>query len=230
MIGEKKVLALIPARGGSKGIKDKNIFDIEGMPLIAYTIISALKSKYVDKVIVSTDSEKIGQIALKYGAEVPFYRPKELANDTAKTIDAVIHAIQEVEKNEVFDVLVLLQPTSPLRDEKDIDGALEKFVLYKEKSLVSVSKVRDNPLLIRRLYKEELMEKLLPDNSTVRRQEMPEFYRINGSIYINLISEITTDTSFNDNLVPYIISERNGVDIDELVDVEIVKYYLNNQE
>jgi len=227
MIGDKKVLALIPARGGSKGIKDKNIIDLKGKPLISYTIEAARASKYIDTVVVTTDSMKIKKTAEEFGAEVPFMRPKEYAMDKSATLEAVINAIEQLEKlGNIYDVLVLLQPTSPLRTNEDIDGALEKFEKYDEKSLVGVSKVEDNPVLIRRVLDETTMEKIVEKKSTVRRQDMEEYYRVNGSIYINRIGEIDVNTSFNDNVIPFIMDEKHSVDIDVMKDLMLAEYYL----
>lgn len=231
MIGGKKVLALIPARGGSKGIKDKNIIDVEGKPLIAYTIDTALSSQYVDSVVVTTDSEKIKSVSEKWGARVPFLRPAEYAADHSTTLDAVLHALKELKAGgEKFDILVLLQPTSPLRTTEDLDGALEKFMEKGYSALAGISPVTDSPVLIRRLTDEGRMEKLLQISSTVRRQDMPAYYRINGSIYINMIEEIDENTSFNDNPVPYVMDEKHAVDVDDLKDLEVVKYYLRKRK
>jgi CMP-N-acetylneuraminic acid synthetase len=232
MINGRKVLAVIPARGGSKGIKNKNIIDLGGgKPLIAYTIEAARNTSYVDNVVVSTDSEQIAQVAREYGASVPFLRPAELAKDTSKTIDAVMHVIEEMKKRgQKYDILLLLQCTSPLRTADDIKGALEKFERNHEISLVAVSKVTDHPILIRKIIDDVSMERLLPINSTVRRQDMPEYYRVNGSIYINRVDELTLDTSLADNLQPYVIAENHAVDIDSFPDLELVKYYLKQQK
>ena len=230
MINNKKVLALIPARGGSKGIKDKNIYPLCGKPLIAYSIDSAKRSKYIDEIVVSTDSIKIAEVAKNYGAYVPFLRPVELASDTAKSIDAIVHAIKWLEdRNEKFDIFVLLQPTSPLRTVEDLDGALEKFVDNGEKSLVAVSLVSDNPILIRTINADGTMEKLLDLQSTVRRQDMKNYYRVNGSIYINKVSEINADTSLNDNEIPYIVKPENAIDIDEKKDLVLAEWYLGQK-
>ena len=136
------MLALIPARGGSKGIKGKNIIDINGKPLIAYTIEAGKQSKYIDDVVVTTDSEKIAEVSKKYGAEIPFMRPAEYAQDKSKTIVAVLHAIKELKRQDkVYDTLVLLQPTQPLRTSEDIDKAIELYFEKSCMSLVSVSEV-----------------------------------------------------------------------------------------
>lgn len=228
MIKKLKVLALIPARGGSKGIKNKNITEIGGKPLIAYTIEAAKNSKYVDEVVVTTDSVEIARISKLFGASVPFLRPENLASDTSKTIDAVIHAKEMLKKQgKEYDILVLLQATSPLRTYEDLDGALERFCYRDMKSLAAVSKVADNPMLIRTIEDDGKLKKLLNVNSTCRRQDMPTYYKVNGSIYINKMDEISESTSFNDNEISYIIESTHAIDIDSYIDLEIAKYLLN---
>ncbi len=229
MYKNQKILALIPARGGSKGIKNKNIIDLCGKPLISYTIEAALNSKYIDNVIVSTDSSDIANIAVQYGAEVPFLRPQALATDTSKTIDAVLHAITYLKnKNRDYDVLVLLQPTEPLRDCTDIDNALTIFFKNNYNSLVSVSPVTDSPILIRTINNNNELKHLINCNSTIRRQDMKSYYVINGCIYINYISSLSPDTSFNDNSFGFVMDESHSIDIDEYKDLFIAEYYLKN--
>ncbi|CEN21730.1 cytidylyltransferase domain-containing protein [Paraclostridium sordellii] len=227
---KSKVLAIIPARAGSKGIKDKNIIDLNGKPLIAHSIEAGLKSKYINKVVVSTDGEKIAKIAKDYGAEVPFLRPKHLATDTAKTIDCVIHCIEELKKNgEEYDYVVLLQPTQPLRQPWHIDEAFELIIKRNEDSLVSISKVKDHPVLMRTIDKNGYAINLLEGSSTKRRQEFPDFYKVNGAIYINKINEnLNYDTSFNDNKLVYMMDEQYGIDIDDMLDMEIAKLLIKN--
>jgi CMP-N-acetylneuraminic acid synthetase len=227
---DKKILALIPARGGSKGIKDKNIYPINGKPLVAYAIEAARGSRYLDYIMVSTDSEKIVAVAKEYGASVPFMRDALLASDTSKTIDAVVDVINRlVDMGEEYDVLVLLQPTSPLRTTKDIDGAIEMFFDNGEKSLLSVSEVNDNPVLIRRL-ENNMAVPILDRPSTVRRQDFEKFYRVNGAIYINLVNEIDSNTSFNDNTVGFVMEKSHSVDIDTPEDVLSVEQILQRKE
>lgn len=229
MINGKRILALIPARGGSKGIKNKNIIDLCGKPLISYTIEAAKESRYIDSVIVSTDSEKIAEVAISCGADVPFLRPAAFALDTSTTIETVCHAIQTfAEGGDRYDVLVLLQPTSPLRTQEDIDGALEKFE-REGLSIASVSKAKDSPILLRKLTSKSQMVSLLGLQSTVRRQDMPPVYRVNGSIYINAISSLNENTSFNDNVCPYVMEESHSVDIDDYLDIEIAKYFMERR-
>lgn len=227
MIQKKRVLAMIPARGGSKGIKNKNIIEVKGKPLIAYTIEAAKKSKYIDTVMVSTDSEAIKDVALQWGAAVPFMRPEELASDAAKTIDAVMHTVNFYREHaDIYDYFVLLQPTSPLRSAEDIDGAIEKFLNCGERDLASISEVTDSPVLIRKIVDSTIMEKLLDVTSTVRRQEMPKYYRINGGIYITKIDKLSSEMSFNDSSVYYLMKKQHAIDIDEYVDLAVLEYYL----
>lgn len=227
MFNNQKILALIPARGGSKGIKDKNIVFLAGKPLIAYSIEAAKYSKYIDDIIVTTDSEKIAEISKQYGASIPFMRPIELATDTSKTIDAVLHTIQTLKTmGKEYDVLILLQPTQPLRTNKDIDESIEVYYKNKEDGLVSVSPVDDSPLLIRSINKDGTLVNLLSQNSTCRRQDMPKYYKVNGCIYINKIEELNENTSFNDNRIPFIMTKEHSVDIDEKSDLWIAEYYL----
>ena len=231
MINNLRILAIVPARGGSKGIKDKNIKEIEGRPLIEYTIEAAKRCEYIDEIVVSTDSEKIAKAAKKAGAKVPFLRPDELASDTARTIDVVLFTIEQLKLiGQEYDIVVLLQPTSPLRDEDDICGAIEKYVSCNMKSLVSVSEVSESPILMRQIVDETHMEKLLNINSTIRRQDMAKYYMVNGSIYINKIEELNSDTSLNDNVIPYVMDRSHSVDIDDYVDIEVMKYYVNNRK
>lgn len=229
MFGKQKILALIPARGGSKGIKDKNIILLAGKSLIAYSIEAAKNSKYIDSIVATTDSEKIAEVAKKYGARVPFLRPPELAGDTSKTIDAVLHAIKTLKSmGENYDTLVLLQPTQPLRTTDDIDRAIELYYENGENGLVSISPVNDSPLLIRSIGADGKLVNLLSQNSTCRRQDMPNYYKVNGCIYINKIDEINENTSFNDNKVPFIMDKEHSIDIDELSDLWMAECYLKN--
>ena len=239
MINEKSVLAIIPARGGSKGIKGKNIFSIEGKPLIAYTIEAACASEYIDTVIVSTDNlpachlPRWAYASRDYSfpdvllrTQLPFLRPAELASDYAKTIDAVLHAVYTLkEMGKEYDYLVLLQPTQPLRSAEDIDHAI---ILCDKKMRGVVSIVKDHPVLMRYMNAQGEMCKLLELNSTVRRQDMPDYYRVNGCVYVNPMSEVTGELSFNDNPIPYIMPVERSVDIDGYEDIALVEYYLRN--
>ena len=215
----KRILALIPARGGSKGIKDKNIKPLKGHPLIAYTISAALKSSFIDSVVVTTDSEQIAEVARKYGARAPFLRPAELASDTSKSIEALCHAVDWLkEAGELYDVVIWLQPTSPLRRTSEIDGAVETFFAHGCLGLASVCPVNENPILTRSLDRSGVLHPLLPMNSTVRRQDMPAFFHVDGAIYINRSDDLTLETSLNDNPIGWLMPAKRSVDIDRIDD------------
>lgn len=231
MYKNKKILAIIPARGGSKGIPSKNIIDIYGKPLIQYSIECAKVSKYIDRTIISTDDLKIKEVAEKCGGEVPFLRPSELAQDTSKTIDCLIHAINwlKVEKEE-YDYLVLLQNTVPLRKGWQVDEAIEKLLESNERSLVSVTKVEENPVLMRTLNGDGTLKNMLDINSTIRRQDFPKFYKVDGAIYIQKIdNEFNLNTSLNDGKLAYIMEEKYSVDIDTYLDIKKIEYYLDKE-
>lgn len=219
MYQDKRVLALIPARGGSKGVPGKNVKPLKGHPLIAYTIAAARASAYIDAVVVTTDSEEIAEAARRYGARVPFLRPAELASDTSRSIDALVHAVQELGRmGEAYDAVIWLQPTSPLRRADEIDGAIETFFSHGCMGLASVCPVVENPVLTRRLDQFGVLHPLLPVSSTVRRQDMPAFYHVDGAIYINLAQDLTLETSLNDNPIGYAMPSKRSVDIDRIED------------
>lgn len=229
MYKNKRILALIPARSGSKGLPGKNIKKLLGKPLIAWTIEQALKSRYIDKVVVSTDSKEIATIAKKYGAEVPFLRPKRLATDKAKSIDAVFHAVDFLEKKgHYFDLIMFLQPTSPLRITEDIDMAIQSFFLKKAKVVISVCPMEHSPLWAGVLPKNLSMKKFI--NSKVlnmRRQKLPQFYRINGAIYFSSLSYLRKNKGFfGVDSFAYIMPRERSIDIDEKIDFAFAEFLL----
>lgn len=172
-----------------------------GRSMIDYTIRAGLESRYVDDVVVPTDDEGIAEVARSCGASVPFMRPVELTSDTSKTVDAVVHVRDELLMvGRHYDVLVLLQATSPLRTAEDIDAALELFAQKDRTLLVAVTPVTEHPVLMCTIDSDGMRHALLEGvNGTVRRQDMPPVYRTNDAIYINNADEITLDASFNDN-------------------------------
>ena len=226
MYKDKKVLAIIPARGGSKGIPYKNIVPLFGKPLIAYTIEAGKQSKYIDTVLVSTDDRKIQEVSEDYGARVPFLREAVIATDTAKTISVVVDAVNRLAvTGERYDLVVLLQPTSPLRTAEEIDIALEVFFQNDMQGLVSVNIAAVSPFLLRTIHNQRL-QRIIDENSTIRRQDMPTYYEVNGAIYINKASEIQESLSFNDNPIPYIMSHEHSIDIDTWDDLDDAEKYL----
>ncbi|WP_165044969.1 cytidylyltransferase domain-containing protein [Adlercreutzia sp. ZJ138] len=229
MLNGRKVLALIPARAGSKGIPGKNLADLAGKPLVGYAIEAALESEYIDDVVVSTDGDDIAKVSRDFGAEVPFMRPVILATDTSSTLSVVLHAIEALRSDgREYDDLVLLQPTQPLRTAKDIDGALMMYYDNGCQPLASVSPVDDHPLLVRSIDNNGTLQQLLDAKSTCRRQDMPAYFRINGCIYVNEVRSIDSETSFNDNSIPYIMDRSHSIDIDEPWDLNLARYLIQN--
>lgn len=224
MYKNKKILAIIPARAGSKGIPKKNIIKVKGKPLISYTLEEALKSKYIDRLIVSTDSLEIMEVANKHGINTPYLRPKHLADDTSKTIDSIIYTLKkESELGNHYDYVVLLQPTQPLRKVFHIDDSIMKIIEKNSFSLVSVTLSKETPILLREITADEVLTPLLNESSTVRRQEFKKYYKVNGIIYINSVDKINLSTSLNDNITPFIIDEEFDLDIDDIEDLNKFK-------
>lgn len=232
MYKNKSILGLIPARGGSKGIPRKNIVNVNGKPLIQYTIEAAKESKYLDRIVVSTEDAEIADIAVKCGAEVPFLRPKELARDETKTIDVLLDAVKKLNNlGYKYDYLVLLQPTQPLRKSFHIDEAIEKIIDTNAESLVSVSEVRDHPILMKTIDENSEAKSLLGYRSDVRRQDFRKVYKVNGAIYINILNtNFNKDTSLNDNKLAYIMDKKYDLDIDEPEDLDLLKLRIGDME
>jgi CMP-N-acetylneuraminic acid synthetase len=230
MIHNKKVLAIVPARGGSKGIPKKNIVKVAGKPLIQYTIEEAKKSKYIDEIHVSTDDLEIAHVVENYGTKIMRLRPKNLALDDSRTIDVILDVVNYYKTlKKSFDIVVLLQPTQPLRKAFHIDEALELFINNNEISVVSVSLVEEHPILVRKINNQGLLEPLLNKNSTVRRQDFEPYYIVNGAIYINKVCELTDNLSLNDNLCPYIMDRKFHIDIDSYNDLRMFELLLKEQ-
>ena len=217
MYTNKTFLAIIPARGGSKRLPRKNVLDLCSKPLIAYTIEAALKSKYIDKVIVSSDDDEILNISLNFGAET-IKRPVELASDTATTFDAIKHTIDNFEK---YDYIVLLQPTSPLRNEKHIDEAIELLEEKQADGIVSVCEMDHSPLWSNTLPEDGNMRGFLREEILNKRsQDLEKYYRLNGAVYICKTDKLLENKSFflKDNIFAYIMDRKSSIDIDEEID------------
>lgn len=221
-----KILAIIPARSGSKGLKNKNIKIINGKPMINYTIEAALESGIFSNVVVSTDSQKYAKIAQKAGAEVPFIRPEKLATDKSTTTEVIMHAISEMEKrnDERYDYFMLLQPTSPLRTSGNIKQA---YSLLKEKNanaVVSVCETDHNPLWSNTIDESLSLVDFLDTNENKRRQELPTYYRINGAIYLSKVNYYKkfNDFYYNDSYA-YIMNKRESIDVDDIIDFKLAQ-------
>lgn len=208
------VLAIIPARAGSKGLPNKNILDLGGKPLIAWTIEAALKSD-VDDVIVSTEDNKIAEIALQYGARVPFIRPVELATDNATRNSVVKHAL---DNNPADGIVMLLQPTSPFRNSSHINEALDLFISSGAPSCVSVCKMNKAPFWTYKLKDDLSLIPLFGPTTFERRQLMPDCYELNGAIYICrtqfFLSSNDPDPFLVEGAIGYTMLESNSIDID----------------
>ena len=185
MINDRRILAIIPARSGSKGLPDKNIRVLNGKPLFAHSILQAQETGIIDEIFLSTDSQAYADIAKKYGANVPFLRSAELATDSASTWDCVREALAQYHAlGLTYDIFVLLQPTSPLRTAEDIMSALNQMVLIQADSVVSVCESDHSPLWCNTLPEDKSLKSFIrPEILEKTRQELPAFYRINGAIY-----------------------------------------------
>lgn len=230
----KTFLAIIPARKGSKRLANKNKKDLNGQPLISYTINAALKSNYITETIVSTDCEDLKNIALEFGAKVPFLRPSKLAEDESKSIDVVTHAVEFYKKNlnKEFDYVVLLQPTSPLRNTHDLDSAIEYLFKKNANAVISVCEMEHNPIWSNTLDKQKNMKNFLNEEFINKRtQDLEKYYRINGAIYICKTNVLIKQNRFfiDDNIYAYEMSQENSVDIDTNLDFLIAKTILKEK-
>ncbi len=231
MINGKSVLAIIPARGGSKRLPRKNILSLGGKPLIGWTIEAAKQCNGIDRVIVSTEDKEIAKIAEQFGAEVPFLRPVELAGDTITTLDVVLHLLSELEKNnKYYDYVVLLQPTSPLRIATHIEQAFSNMIYRKGKAIVSVCLVEHPPLWCNTLPDNGSMKSFLhKDTHNVRSQDLPDYYRINGAIYICETKLLRSEKTFlpSHDCYAFIMPQEVSIDIDNRIDFNLAKLLLN---
>jgi len=226
---EKTFLAIIPARGGSKRLPRKNILDLNGKPLIAWSIEAGLKSKYIDKVVVSSDDNEILEVSQKFGADV-IVRPPELASDTATTFDAIEHTIKSLKK---YSYVVLLQATSPLRDSKHIDEAIELLEKKDADAVVSVCEMEHSPLWSNSLDKTLTMKGFLRyEVLNKRSQDLEKYYRLNGAIYICKMERLLEEKGFflEDNIFAYVMDRESSVDIDEAIDFKLAQSIIKDKE
>lgn len=222
-------IAIIPARSGSKGVKDKNIRLLDGKPLIYYTIKAAIQSNLFDCIHVSTDSELYADIAKKYGADVPFLRESEFADDFSIIWDVLINVINNYKKNgRIFDTVFLLQPTSPLRTSSDIEQANKIFIERQADSVISVCETEYSPLICNTLNYEQKMTHFINMKTISRRQEFPTYYRLNGAIYIQKVELLLGKKElYGENSYAYIMSKENSIDIDNEMDFRLAEFYMN---
>lgn len=231
MLEQYHVTALIPARGGSKRLPRKNVKMLGGKPLIAWTIDVAKQSKYIDSIVVSTDDIVIKDVAEKFGARVPFLRPKELSTDTASSFDVIKHAIEFLNINKENHLIVLLQPTSPLRTVEEIDGALELFINKKALGVVSVSECEHSPLWSNTLPESLSMESFIrPEVQGKRSQDLDQYYRLNGSIYIYDVNSLLEQKCifYNDCVFVFKTIMETSIDIDTDLDFKLAEIIVGN--
>lgn len=222
MINGQQVLGLIAARGGSKGLPGKNIRNLCGKPLIAWSIDTAKQSAYLDRLVVTTDSKEIADVAMHYGAEVPFLRPTELATDSATSFAAIDHMISELEKaGNSFDIVVLIEPTSPLREAADIDQALEQMLVSDADSIVSVCLAETiHPAFMFRMLSNARLESIQSEGfKIIRRQELDPVFFPEGTVYASRVKALRKHQSFyQTNTIGYEVPKWKSPEIDDIVD------------
>jgi len=233
MINDKRLLAVIPARGGSKRLPRKNILELAGKPLISWTIEETQKSTFIDRVVVSTEDHEIGEIAKQFGKEIPFYRPSSLAGDSVTTMEVLLQLIEELKKqDEFYDYIILLQPTSPLRRVIHIDEACRQLIDHKNAgAIVSVCPAEHHPLWSNTLPESRSMSSFLKkDMHNLRSQDLPDYYRLNGAIYICETDLLCSEKTFfpKDVCYAFIMSQEDSIDIDTKEDFDLAQLAMDS--
>lgn len=231
MINNQTVLCLMLARGGSKGVPNKNIKLLNDKPLIYYTIQSVKEAKIFDKFILSTDSSEIGDIAINYGVEVPFLRPDKLSSDNSLFYDAIIHALKWVEKNDKkYDLVQYVYPTTPLKIKDDYLNGLQLFQEKNADMVISVCEDHHTPFWSNSLPENNSLRDFIPTKYHKNRQDLPRTYRINGCIFIAKWDVFYEKKDwFKQNTYAYIMPEERSVDIDTPFDFELAELYLKRK-
>jgi CMP-N,N'-diacetyllegionaminic acid synthase len=232
-MNSKKILGVIPARGGSKGIPNKNIIDVGGEPLIYYTIKAGSNSKMLTQCVVSTESDEIERVAKACGGDVPFKRPEDLSSDNAVSMPVMKHAIQFMEKKQKckYDIVVMLQPTTPLRLAEDIDNSLILLEETKADAVISVVDVGANhPLRMKRVVDGRLINYIDQGYENMQpRQELPPVYIRNGAIYaVKRDVLMENDSWVGSDVRAYIMPTERSINIDAIQDLYLVNSYMNN--
>jgi len=223
MVKGKTILALITARGGSKGIPKKNIVDLGGKPLIAWTIEAAQQSQYIDRLVLTSDDSEIIRVAKQFGCEVPFVRPAELALDTTPSMDVILHALDSLDTQ--YDYLLLLQPTSPFRRTQHINEAVEFLLKTEANSIVSISPVKKSPELIFYVAENGALKPVVESTHTTRRQDSKPAFEYNGAIYLTHIPYLKKVRSYKTPETRGIeLSNFINLDIDEPKDLAYARY------
>jgi CMP-N,N'-diacetyllegionaminic acid synthase len=224
MISDRSVLAVITARGGSKGVPGKNVRMVAGKPLLGWTIDAARRSRYIDRLVLSTDDPQIMALATTLGCEAPFQRSAALATDAASSIDVVLDAIERCPGH---DYVVLLQPTSPLRTAEDIDGALEQCQARSAPACVSVCQATQSPYWMFTLDG-GVLAALLPQRTATRRQDLPAAYVLNGAVYVAQIEWLRESRAFiGAQTIAYEMPVERSVDIDNEFELRIAELRLS---
>jgi len=233
MFNKKRILALIPARGGSKRLPRKNALPFVGKPLIAWTIKAAKESNYVDNVVVSTDDYELAEIAKKYNASVPFIRPAELATDEASTHSVILHALEKLDDTAQFDLVLILQPSSPLRTAKHIDGSIEYYFRKEAKAVLSVCECDHNPLWVNTLPDNMSLDVFIkPEIIGIRSQDLPKYYKLNGAIYLFDIKQYihSKGNMYGPNSFAYEMEGNSSIDIDTKIDFQLASLILQETD
>jgi len=226
------MIAIIPARGGSKGLPGKNIKALNDKPLIAYTIEAALNSKKITRVIVSTDDTEIAVVSMKYGAEVPFMRPDDLATDTARSVDAYNYTIQRLEREEDISVkeIIVLQPTSPFRTSQHIDEAIELYLEKKADSVISYCQEQHPIFWHKYVTLAGKLEEIFEGDFIKNRQEVSPTFYPNGAIYIFSTDILLENKYYTSNSYAYIMEADVSVDIDTQMDWEFANFLIERKK
>ena len=233
MYNTKKILAIIPARGGSKGLPEKNIKPLFGKPLIGWTIEQARECKLIDEIFVSTDSEKIANTAKEFGVDVPFLRPSELANDSSSSMDVVEHVISHFEnRNFFFDYIVLLEPTSPLRKKKDLDTAIQMAIENETADgIISLGEVHmEHPMIVKKINEKGKITSYIDHVKKIsQRQQADKAYFPYGVIYMIKTDIFKKEKAFyTDNVLPYYIERWQNYEVDDIYDFIAIEAILKN--
>ena len=223
MISGNRVLGIIPARSGSTGLPGKSVREFCGKPLIAWSIYQGINSGCIDNLLVSTDSQEIANVALSFGANVPFLRPDVLADDSASSVDVILHAVDFLaDLGDVYDYIVLLEQTSPLREESDIVGALESLIANQDpQSIVRVAKAESTHPAYLFTLENNILTPMLSDVPTnLRRQDLPSaYYFLEGCVYASSVKALRHNRSFyHGQSIPWIVERYKSIEIDEYSD------------
>jgi len=224
------MLAIIPARGGSKGLPGKNIKPMCGKPLIVHTIEAALAARSIDRIVLSTDDEEIASVCRKFDIEIPFMRPSELAADDSSAVDVYSYTLDRLNRGgaEPYTEFIVLQPTSPLRTKEDIDSAVNIFKGNQADSVISVCEAIHPPVWSKKIDDNGVLREYFPDSAGLKnRQGIPISFMPNGAIFVLKRSLLNQGTYYSDRTFPYVMPRERSIDIDSLMDFEFAEFLMN---